>query len=107
MNFAQMSDQAILAELGQRLRRERLNANLAQKELAGQTGLALKTIQNAEDGRNFSVETLVRMLRGLGLINQLENFLPDPGLSPVQLAKLRGRVRQRATGSRARGKAAQ
>lgn len=100
MNFAKMSDYAVLAELGERLRRERLNANIARKHLAEQTGLSLKTIQNAEDGKNFSMETLIRILRGLRRVNQLESFLPDPGLSPVQLAKLKGKVRQRATGSR-------
>lgn len=97
-----MNDAAVLREIGHRLRRERLNSDLSQAELAGRVGLARKTIQNAEDGRNCSLETMIRMLRGLGRLDQLDAFLPDPGPSPVQLAKLKGKERQRASGSRRR-----
>ena len=40
---------------------------------------------------------------GLRALDQLENLdalLPEPGLSPLQLAKLKGKTRQRASGSR-------
>ena len=100
MNFSVMSDPAILAEVGRRLRRERLNADLGQAELAAHTGLSRKTVQNAEAGKNPSIETVIRMLRGLNLLHQFDAFLPDPGLSPLQLAKLKGKTRQRASGSR-------
>ena len=100
MSIAKLNDAAVLLEIGRRLRRERLNADLTQQQLADQVGLSRKTIQNAEDGKNCSLESIVRMLRGLNILDQLDSFLPDPGLSPMQLARLRGRERQRATGRR-------
>ncbi len=33
----------------------------------------------------------------LGLLGRFDTFLPDLGPSPVQVAKLRGKVRERAT----------
>lgn len=41
--------------------------------------------------------TLLSVLRALGRLENLDAFLPDPGMSPIQLAKLKGRERQRAS----------
>jgi putative transcriptional regulator len=98
MDYRNLSNDAILAELGERLRRLRLNADISQEALAEATGLSRKTVQNAENGANCSMDTLVRMLRGLNALDQLENFMPAPGPSPVQMAKLHGKPRQRASG---------
>jgi putative transcriptional regulator len=93
-----LSNNAILADLGTRLRRLRLNANISQDALAEATGLSRKTIQNAEQGGNASMDTVVRMLRALDALDQLDNFMPAPGPSPVQLARLHGKTRRRARG---------
>ena len=97
MSFEGWTDDAILAEMGDRLRRERLDRNLTQAELAERSGVSVKTIRKVEDGHNSSATTLIRLLRALGLIGRIDVLLPEPGLSPVQIAKLRGKVRQRAT----------
>jgi putative transcriptional regulator len=93
---------AILAGLGQRLRRARLDANLTQAALATRAGVSLKTVRNAEDGQNISVETLVLLLQGVGRQQDLERLLASEGPSPVELAERQGRARQRASGRRAR-----
>ncbi|NNF08297.1 MAG: helix-turn-helix transcriptional regulator [Candidatus Eisenbacteria bacterium] len=95
-----MSDEAILEEIGARLRRERLNRDLTQGELAERAGLARSTVAKAESGGVTTVATLVAMLRAMQLLSRLDQFLPEPPLSPVQLAKLMGRRRQRASGDR-------
>lgn len=100
MSYHKLNDAAVLREIGRRLRRERLNADMTQAELAERVGLSRKTVQNTEDGKNCSLETLVRILRGLDRLGQLDAFLPDPGPSPLQLARMRGKQRQRASGSR-------
>ena len=101
MNFDSMQDEAILAEIGRRLRRQRLNANLTRATLAERIGLSQDTVRNAEDGRNVSVESLIRVLRGLDRLDQLNDLAADTGPSPVALARRRGRLRQRASGKRA------
>jgi putative transcriptional regulator len=97
MDYRNLSNDAILAELGDRLRQLRLNADISQEALAEATGLSRKTVQNAESGENCSMDTLVRMLRGLNALDQLENFMPAPGPSPMQMAKLHGKIRRRAS----------
>lgn len=100
MTSATRSDDEILRELGERLRRERLNRNLTQAHLAEEAGIARRTLQKAEEGEVTTLATLVAILRGLGLLSQLENLLPEQTLSPVQLARMQGRERQRASQSK-------
>lgn len=96
MGIAESSDRAALALIGQRIQRERLNQNLTQEALAERAGVGLRTVRYLEAGRQTTVETLIRVLRALGKRGALDAFLPEPGLSPLQLAKLKGRERQRA-----------
>jgi len=97
MNYDELGDSAILHEVGRRLRRERLNRNMTQARLAELTGLGRRTIVKIERGDVTTLGTLVAVLRGLEMLGQLDQFLPEPPLSPVQLAKLEGRRRQRAS----------
>lgn len=57
-----------LSLLGNRIRKARKECGLTQKELADQTGLAVKTVQDIEKGRkNPSYETLARLMERLGM----------------------------------------
>lgn len=94
------TDLAWQRDLGARLQAHRLNQNLSQAELAAATGLARKTITNLETGHGGTLVTFIAVLRGLGLLGQLEAFIPAPGPSPIQLVKLAGKQRRRATGRR-------
>lgn len=100
MGFAELSNRAALVQLGARVRRERLNRNLTQAELATRAGVGARTARSLEAGSSTTVETLIRILRALDKLDALDAFLPEPGLSPLQLAKLKGRERKRAGGHR-------
>lgn len=93
-----MSDKAILKILGERVNRQRLNQNITQIELARGAGVARIVVHRLENGLGCKLENLIRILRGLRLLEQLNTFLPEPGISPIQLAKLKGHERQRASG---------
>ncbi|ODN65633.1 MULTISPECIES: helix-turn-helix transcriptional regulator [Methylophaga] len=97
MNLKDKSANAITEELGERLKQARLNANLTQLALAEQAGVSRKVVLNAEKGK-VQLHALVAMMQVLGLTQQLDNFLPKQALSPIQLAKLQGKQRQRASG---------
>jgi transcriptional regulator with XRE-family HTH domain len=100
MKFNAMNNLAVLREIGVRVRRERLNQNLTQERLAREAGVSRRVILDLEKGKGCVLSSLVEILRALGKLNQLDAFLPDPGISPLQLAKFKGRERQRASGRR-------
>ena len=97
MSIYGMSDRAILKEIGRRLRRKRLEKNLSQQKLADLAGINRSTVSDMEQGSPFGVLTLVEILRALDALDGLDSFLPDPGISPLQLAKMKGKERRRAS----------
>lgn len=102
MKIQEMSDKAILSTLGQRLRQLRLDADQSRRALADDIGLSPDTVRNAESGQNVSLESIVRILRGLNSLQSLESFLETTGPSPVELARASGKLRRRASGKRTR-----
>jgi transcriptional regulator with XRE-family HTH domain len=90
-----MGDTAILRELGARVERARLDSGLTQEELARVSGLGKRTVERVEKGEPAGLVSLIRLLRGLGLVENLNALLPDTGLRPMDMLKL-GKSRQRA-----------
>ena len=113
MDFYTLSDKAILEALGGRLRALRLRNNITQQALAEATRLSLNTIKSLEVGGG-KLSTLIAVLRELGALDQLDHFIPDAPMSPIQLAKMQGNhvaaltllgmVRERASGQRGKDK---
>ena len=97
MDFYIMADSAIMEEIGRRFRELRLKKNITQEELGERTQTSINRIKSLESGKG-KLETMVVVLRELGALDNLDAFLPDPGISPLQIAKLRGKKRQRASG---------
>ena len=93
-----MADPQILAELGRRLRAYRLQQEISVADLAQRSGISALTLGNAERGGNFTMGTLLRVLRSFGRLELLDAVLPEPGLSPLALAAERRKpARQRAS----------
>jgi len=86
----------IEAELGRRLEAIRLEQNISQAELAAEAGVSRRTITRFENGGGISVETLIRLMRALGIEARLETLLPDVAVRPIDRVRLKGKVRQRA-----------
>ncbi|HEY7952211.1 MAG TPA: helix-turn-helix transcriptional regulator [Solirubrobacteraceae bacterium] len=95
-----LTDEATLAELGARLERTRLERNLTQRELADEAGVERKALQRLEAGQPVRLSTFIRVLRVLGLLEALERLVPEPTPSPIELLKLHGHRRRRASGKR-------
>ena len=92
----------ILREVGDRLRRYRLQQNLLAARVATVAGVNQKTLERAENGGNATFETVVKILRALNRVDALDEFLPVPLVSPLALAELKGHERQRAGRQRRR-----
>ncbi|HEY8768133.1 MAG TPA: helix-turn-helix domain-containing protein [Dehalococcoidia bacterium] len=92
----ELADEAVLAELGRRLARTRLERNLTQAELGEEAGVGLATVQRLEDGQAARLNSLIRVLRVLSLLEALELLIPEPTPSPIERLKLQGKQRQRA-----------
>ncbi|MES9858018.1 MAG: helix-turn-helix transcriptional regulator [Sedimenticola sp.] len=99
MNTELKSPAAISKELGERLKQARLNTNMTQVEVADLAGVSRKTLLNAEKGK-VKLEALIAIMVALNLADQLDRFLPKQDISPIQLAKLQGKKRQRASGQK-------
>jgi transcriptional regulator with XRE-family HTH domain len=102
MNYTSMTESAILAQMGERLRQERLNQNLTQATLAKMSGTARIVVQRAEGGKGCSLRSFIRLMRTLGKLDQISSLLPEPGVSPLELARSAGRRRKQASGNRGR-----
>ncbi len=95
--YAALTDQEIARRLGQRVRALRLRHNRAQEELAARAAVSTGTLKALEAGRG-KLKTLIAVLRELDALDALDAFLPEPAVSPLQLARRQGRRRRRASG---------
>ena len=91
------SDDATLKELGSRIALYRLNRNLTQDSLAKEAGVSERTIHRTEHGHSIQSSNLIRILRALDLLGNLEALIPEPAISPIQQAKRQGKRRKRAS----------
>lgn len=95
----ELTDNAILGELGRRLAQWRLDRGLTQANLALEAGVSKRTVERMEAGAAAQTLSLVRVLRVLDLLPGLEQLVPEAGPKPMDLLKLRGKTRQRASSS--------
>ncbi|MDH3977954.1 MAG: helix-turn-helix domain-containing protein [Gammaproteobacteria bacterium] len=93
-----LTDQAILNEWGTRLAKARLDRQLTQAQLAEQAGVSKRTVERIEAGTSAQLSSLIRVLRVLGLLTNLEQAIPDVGPRPIDLLERKGKQRKRATG---------
>jgi transcriptional regulator with XRE-family HTH domain len=91
-----MSDAAILAELGARLARRRIDLQLTQADLAREAGISKRTVERIEAGASAQMASMIRIFRILDLMTEMERLIPSTGPRPMQLMENKGRQRKRA-----------
>lgn len=95
-----LAEDAILAEIGARVARRRLDFQLTQADVAEQAGVAKRTVERIEAGASAQMSSIIRILRVLDLLPGLDRMIPEAGPRPMNLLKQKGKVRQRASGRR-------
>ncbi len=100
-NWLFLTEQEILQEIGERLKKIRVRHNLTQKQLGEEVGLSVSTISLIEKGKSTTVESLIRILSRLNLIRDFESvFRVGENLelkAKLEKAKLKSE-RKRASG---------
>ena len=95
MNFEAMTNKAIAQEIAQRIEQLRLEQNLTQQQVANEIGISLRGYRGIVNGI-VKFENVIAILRVLGKLDLVENFIPETIFSPMAQLKLEGKKRQRA-----------
>jgi transcriptional regulator with XRE-family HTH domain len=95
---SQLTDEAVLEELGRRLAQVRVSFNFTQAQLAAEAGVSKRTVERLESGQvAMHLSGFLRVCRALSLLEQFELLLPEPGNSPMAQLKQQAPLRQRAS----------
>ncbi|MCY1282090.1 transcriptional regulator, y4mF family [compost metagenome] len=87
--------QEIAEEIGARLRIKRLERNITIDALAKRAGVGRSAVGDIEAGRDVRMSTLIKVMRALGVVSNLEAAFPDT-LPTSEALNVRGQVRLRA-----------
>ena len=97
-----LADTIILEKIGIRLRQVRLKQNITQQSLAEAAGVSLSSVKKIEKGEIGSFDSLLRLLRNLGLLDVLQPLVEEEQLSPNEYYELvhsaKTKARKRAAG---------
>lgn len=86
----------VVRELGQRLRAQRLAKSVTQQDLAARAGVSVGAIKKLEATGLTTMETFVRAVQALGLIDDLADFMRlRPTTSIAEMEKAQAAQRQR------------
>jgi transcriptional regulator with XRE-family HTH domain len=90
------TDDAALAEFGRRMAKARLTQGKTQAQFAQSAGVSKRTVERLEGGGSVQVANLIRCLRALGKLEDLEHLLPKTPSNPIDLLERYDKIRQRA-----------
>ena len=82
------TNDAIMRQIGSKLKELRIEKNMKQAELADASGVSIFTISSVENGKTTSLLTIVQLLRALGHLDYLDSFFQEQTVSPIAYAKL-------------------
>jgi transcriptional regulator with XRE-family HTH domain len=92
-----MSDPAFLELLGIFVQQTRLQQNKTQQQVALAAGVNRSTIVQVEKGGGGTLLSFIQILRALEQLHLFQNFEIKEQFSPLQLAKMQQKKRQRAS----------
>src|SRR4029077_4863304 len=97
---SELTDKAVLHEIGDRLERRRIDAELTQAQLAEEAGISKRTVERIEAGHSVDFFMFLRVVGVLKLLEALDQLVSDLPQSPLVLLRGRGRARKRVGHSR-------
>ena len=84
----ELDNVALLKEIGRRIAFLRVSSRMKQEELSEKTGISRYALSRLENGAGgVRLESFLAVLRCLNVLNRLTAVLPEPELTPLQLAE--------------------
>ena len=71
------NEKNILAELGQRIKQNRILLNITQVELAEKCGISPSTETRIENGEDSKMSNYIKILSGLNMLSNLDILIPE------------------------------
>ena len=96
INWNELSDTALLVQIGQFVQQSRLQQNKSQQLVADAAGVNRGTVSQIENGKGGTLLSLIQILRVLNQISFLKAFQVEEKVSPMYLAKQEMKKRRRA-----------
>lgn len=88
MDLYIQTNDAIMRQIGSKLKELRIERNMKQTELADASGVSVFTISSVENGKATSLLIIIQLLRALEHLDYLERFFQEEAISPIAYAKL-------------------
>ncbi len=96
IKWDELSDGALLGQIGQFVQQTRLQQNKSQQQVADAAGVNRSTLSQIENGHGGTLLSLIQILRVLNQMSFLNVFQVEEKVSPMYLAKLEMKKRRRA-----------
>ena len=99
MNLTLMTDKEILTLIAERAKKVRISHDLRQSDLSEKSAVPLSSIRVFERSGKISLVYLIKILRTLSLVEELDNLFQSPQIDDLksilnQKEKRRERVRR-------------
>ena len=99
INLYAQSDAYYLELIGNFIKQARIAQDITQMQLAESAGVNRATVVNLEQGKPGNLLSLVQILRALKKLDVLQQLEIKPQVSPLQMAALEQKQRQRVRNS--------
>lgn len=101
-DFYSLSDAQIQKKIGEKLKAVRLKQNITQDSLAESSLISRSSVQKIEAGEIGSFDVFLRILRTLGMLDELSHLCEEEQMSPSEYFEMLNSVqkgrRKRAVG---------
>ena len=77
-----LSDVQIQTKIGEKIKATRLKQNITQESLAESALISRSSVQKVESGEIKSFNTFLRILRTLGMLDEIHHLCKEEELSP-------------------------
>lgn len=102
MRYRVLTDQVIAETMGARIQAIRLKKNLSLDFIAKNAGISRQTLYSLLNCGKGTLINIIAVLRVMNELERLSSMLEDILPSPLQVIRMEGKKRQRASGRRER-----